>query len=220
MMSPGSVLSEAWTLYKAHWRHFLPIALVVYLAISLLTLLVAGLLGVVGALFAVLISIAGIFWLQGALVVAVADIRDGRADLSLGETLVRVRPHVNRLAVAGLLAVVAVSIGLAFLLVPGLVLLTWWILIVPAVVLERAGIFGAFGRSRELVRGSAWAVFGVVLATFVILFLAQVVIAAALFWLPEGVQGYLTNVAAATLTAPFVALAWTTTYYRLRREPV
>ena len=32
------VLSEAWAMYKAHWQHLLPIALVVYVAVGLVSL--------------------------------------------------------------------------------------------------------------------------------------------------------------------------------------
>jgi hypothetical protein len=35
------------------------------------------------------VSVAGVFWLQGALVLAVDDVRDGPPDLSISETLDR-----------------------------------------------------------------------------------------------------------------------------------
>ena len=44
----------------------------------------------------------------------------------------------------------------------GLVLLTWWILIIPVIVLEGTRAGEAFSRSRELVRGHGWSVFGVI----------------------------------------------------------
>ena len=86
-MSPTEgVIGEAWGHYKAHWRHLLPIALVVYVAIAIIGALLTLVLGWFGALVAAIISLVGLFWVQGALVKAVEDIRDGRADLSLGET--------------------------------------------------------------------------------------------------------------------------------------
>ena len=48
------------------------------------------------------------------------------------------------------------------LIVPGLVLLTWWAVIVPVVVLENKSAGEAFSRSRQLVRGYGWGVFGVI----------------------------------------------------------
>ena len=44
--------------------------------------------------------------------------------------------------------------------------------IVPAIVLEKRGAIESFGRSRELVRGHGWTVFGVILVSFVIEFVA------------------------------------------------
>ena len=55
------------------------------------------------------------------------------------------------------------------LIVPGLVLMTWWVLIIPVVVLERTSAGAAFGRSRELVRGYGWNVFGVIVLTLLVL---------------------------------------------------
>jgi hypothetical protein len=221
-MSPGDVLGEAWTLYKRHWRHLIPIAFVVYLLLSLFTLLLAALLGWFGVIAGVFVTLAGIFWLQGALVVAVEDIRDGRVDLSIGETLSRVRPRMNTLGVAGILAALGIVIGLIFLIVPGLVLATWWLVIVPVIMLEGRGVFEAFGRSRELVRGDGWNVFGLIVLTFLILIAAGIVIGLVLLPLDEALQQFVSNVVSNTLLTPFVALAFTLAYYRLRerREPV
>jgi hypothetical protein len=152
-MQAGNVISQAWEMYKAHWRHLLPIALVVYILIAFLTLLLTALLGWLGAVLGAIAALAGVFWLQGALVVAIDDVRDGRADLTISETLARLQPRLNTLTVAGLLAALAVGIGLVLLIVPGLYLLTIWLLIVPAIMLEGCGVGDSFSRSQELVRG-------------------------------------------------------------------
>jgi hypothetical protein len=59
-----------------------------------------------------------------------------------------------------------VGIGFILLIVPGLILLVRWAVVAPVTVLERPGIFAAFGRSRELVRGNGWAVFGVIMLVY------------------------------------------------------
>ena len=220
-MRPGEVLSEAWALYKAHWRHFLPLAFVVFVVISLISLVLALVLGWVGAVLATLIGFIGVFWLQGALCEAVADVRDGRADLSISDTLQKVRPRVAPLLGAGVLAGLGVAIGLVLLIVPGLVLLTWWSVIVPVVVLERVAAMDSFGRSRELVRGNGWNVFGVIVLTVLILLafaIAFAIVAAVLLnWLPDEGKSFVQTLVVDTLTAPFLALAWTLMYFRLRR---
>jgi hypothetical protein len=219
-MAAGEVIGEAWALYKAHWRHFLPLAFVVFVVISLVSLLLGLALGWVGAVLATLISFVGIFWLQGALCEAVADVRDGRVDLSISDTLQKVRPRLAPLLGAGILAGLGVALGLVLLIVPGLVLLTWWSVIVPVVVLERVAAMDSFGRSRELVRGYGWSVFGVIILTVLILLAFAVVFgilaAILLNWLPDEVQSFVQTLVADTLIAPFLALAWTVMYFRLR----
>jgi hypothetical protein len=220
-VKPGEVIGEAWELYKAHWQHLLPIALVVYVALGLISLLLAVTLGVLGALLGSFIGIIGVFWLQGALVEAVVDVRDGRADLTIGQTFSRAREHIGRLTLAGILAGIAITVGLIALIVPGLYLMTIWSVLIPVIVLERRAVMEAFGRSRELVSGNGWNVFFVILITFLILIAAGLVLGILLIWL-EGVFGqFLRSVISNTITTPFVALAWTVMYFRLlaSKEP-
>jgi hypothetical protein len=216
MVSAGAVIGQAWEMYKAHWRHLIPIAFVVYILISLLALLLVVLLGWVGAVIGAFVAVAGVFWIQGALVIAVDDVRDGRADLSIRETLDRVRPKLNTLTLAGLLAALGITVGFLLLIVPGLVLLTIWLLIVPAIMLEGCGVLSSFGRSRELVRAHGWNVFGVIVLTIAILIAVNIGISIVEGALDSRWISLLLDIASQTATAPFVALAWTITYYELR----
>lgn len=215
-MQTGSVIGQAWEMFKAHWRHLIPIALVVYVLVSLLSLLLAVLLGWLGLILGALAALAGIFWLQGALVIAIDDVRDGRADLSVQQTLERVRPRLNTLTLAGLLAAVAVGIGLALFIAPGLYLLTIWLLIVPAIMLEGRGVSDSFSRSQELVRGYGWSVFGVILLTLLILVGVNLAFGIVDNAVDSSWVSVLVDIVAQSVTAPFVALAWTITYYELR----
>jgi hypothetical protein len=219
-VSPGDVLREAWGLYKAHWQHFIPLAAAYFLVLSLITLVLQLVFDEVGAVASAFVSLVGIFWLQGALVEAIADVRDGRADLTVAETFRTARPHVLRLLGAGLLAGLGIVIGLALLIVPGLILLTWWSLIVPVIVLEGLAVLDAFGRSRELVRGNGWNVFGVIILTWLVTIAASIVIGIFFVWLPVDVRGYVSSVVTNSLLIPYVAIAWTLMYYRLARREV
>jgi hypothetical protein len=220
-MRPGEVIGEAWGLYKAHWQHLLPIALVVYIALGLITLLLAWTLGLFGALLGSLIGIVGLFWLQGTLVEAVADVRDGRADLSMGETFQRAQQHIGPLLIAGILAGLAIAVGLLLLIVPGLYLLTIWSVLIPVIVLEGRPVMEAFGRSRELVSGHGWQAFGVIVLGFLILIAASIVLGLLLFWLEGALGAFVRNVITNTITVPFVALTLTVMYFRLKalKEP-
>ena len=208
-------------MYKTHWRHLIPIAFVVYVLISLFALLLVVLLGWFGAFVGALIALAGVFWLQGALVIAVDDVRDGRADLSVRETLNRVLPRLNTLTFAGLLAALGITIGFLLLIVPGLILITLWLLIVPAIMLENRGVFESFGRSRQLVSGHGWNVFGVIVLTVAILIAVNIGLSLVEAAFDSSWLNLLLNIASQTVTAPFLALAWTITYYELRaiKEP-
>ena len=217
-MQPGAVFSQAFDLYKRFWQHFIPIALIVFAILSVASLLLSFALGALGLAFAAVLGLVGVFWLQGAIAEAVADVRDGRADLSIGDTLNRVGPRVGVLVVAGLLAALGVILGLVLLIVPGLVLLTWWSALVPVIVLERAGILEAFGRSRELVRGHGWSVFGVIVLSLLLVLGANFVVSIALAWLGDEVQSFLQSLISNTVVTPFVAAAWTVMYFQLRGE--
>ena len=221
-MSPTSgVIGESWTVYKTHWRHLLPIAFVVYLTVAVLGALLVAILTWVGAIIAAFISLVALFWLQAALVKAVEDIRDGRADLSLSETFEAARPHLAAVLVAGILAALGIVIGLILLIVPGLILLTIWAVIIPVIVLENKSAGESFGRSRELVRGYGWGVFGVIVLTILLLIGFQIVLSLILTPLADWLRGFISNIVSGTLTAPFIAVVLTLLYFRLHdaKEP-
>ena len=220
-MQVGEAIGGGWDIYKRFWRHLLPIAFVVYLVISLITILLVAIAGVLGEIASAFVSIVGLFWVQAALVEAVADVRDGRADLTLGETLQRVRPRIWSVAGAGILAAIGIVIGLVLIIIPGLILLTMWSLITPVIVLERKAAMASFGRSRDLVRGHGWTVFGVILVTIVLLAVVGAIISLILSPLGDELQRYVSDVVSNTVFVPLVASIWTVMYFRLRelKEP-
>jgi hypothetical protein len=219
-MNPLSgVLDEAWKMYRAHAAHLLTIAFVIYLVAAV----IAGLLGLIGGIFGYLLSsiveFVAAFLLQAALVNAVQDVRDGRADLSLGQTVSAATPYIGPVAGASILAGIAITIGLILLIVPGLFLITIWAVIVPVIIIERSGALASFGRSRNLVRGNAWHVFGTLVLVFVILLVVDFVLGLIFLALPMLLRNGLSTVISGTLIAPFLALVVTLIYYRLSGAP-
>lgn len=202
-------------MYRAHARHLLTIAFVIYVVTAIVQALLTGLLGVFGAILAAIISIVAAFLLQAALVKAVEDVRDGRVDLSMTETLQAARPAVARVAGASILAGIAIGIGLLLLIAPGLYLLTIWCLIVPVIVLERAGVGAAFERSRQLVSGHGWNVFGTLILVFLLLLVTNLVITLLLAALPDAARNLIGSIVSGTLVSPFLALVLTLGYFRL-----
>jgi len=221
----GAVLSEAWELYRRFFSRFVLVAAPVFLVLGLLEAIGnassdEAAASVLWGLIGVVVGLVGTFWVQGALVEAVRDVRDGRADLAVGELYDRVRGRLPALIVAGLLAGLGVLVGLILLIVPGLYLLTRWSMIVPVIVLEGRSASDSFGRSWEVVRGDAWRVFWLILITLFGAALASGVLQALLLFLPDFFSTWLGSALANTIVVPFVATAWTVAYYRLAgQEP-
>jgi hypothetical protein len=217
-MNPLSgVLGEAWQMYKRFAGHLLAIAFVIYLVAAVLAGLLA-LAGYFGELLGALVQIIAAFLLQATLVKAVQDVRDGRADMSIGETVSAATPYIWTVAAASILAGIAITIGLILLIVPGLYLMTIWALIVPAIVIEDAGVFDSFRRSRDLVRGNGWHVFWTLVLVFVIMLVVGIVLGLIFYALPRVVNSGLSTIITGTLVSPFLALVVTLVYYRLSAQ--
>jgi hypothetical protein len=214
-MNPLSgVLGEAWAMYKAHARHLLMIAFVIYVGAAIVAAIL-GLLGVFGALLGFIASTFAAFILQAALVKAVQDEREGRGDMSISDTVNAAMPYIGPVAVASILAGIAITIGLILIVVPGLYLLTIWSVIIPVIVIERSGAMAAFGRSQQLVRGRGWNVFGTLVLVFIIQLIVDIVLSAIFAALPYAFRDGLSTVISGTIVAPFLAIVVTLIYYRL-----
>jgi hypothetical protein len=214
-MNPLSgVMGEAWSMYKAHAAHLLAIAFVIYVAAAIVAALLS-LAGVFGSLLGSVVELFAAFLLQATLIKAVQDVRDGRADLSIGETVSAATPYIWSVAAAAILAGIAITIGLILIIVPGLWLITIWAVIIPVIVIERSGALASFGRSRQLVRGHGWHVFGTLVLVFVILLVVEFILGLIFAALPLVLRSGLGTVISGTLVAPFLAVVVTLIYYRL-----
>ena len=215
-MSPLSgVLGEAWALYRRHASHFILISFAIYLVVGVIHALLSWGLGSVGAFIGFIFSVFGMFLLQAALVKAVQDVRDGTVDLDLRATVAAALPFVGSVAVASILASIGIAIGFVLIIVPGLILLTFWSLIVPEIVIGGAGALESFGRSWRTVRGYAWNVFGTFVLVFLILIALQIVLWVILLALPSGWRSFIADLVSGALVAPFIAAVVTLIYYRL-----
>jgi hypothetical protein len=216
----NAVLSEAWALYTRFFVRFVLTAAVVFVVLDLLSAISAAAgddvaAAVIWGLVSLAATIVGFFWVQGALVEAVRDVRDGRIDTTIGELYSRTRPRLPALISAGVLATLGVILGFILFIVPGLYLLTRWLFVAPVIVLEGRSAGESFGRSHELGKGNGWSVFGLMILTVVAAFIAVGILRALLSWLPDFFALWLGNLLAHSLVAPFVVLAWTVGYYRL-----
>jgi hypothetical protein len=213
----GEVISRAISAYGAQAGLILPAAFVVFLPVAVLE-------GVLGAedsagltVLFLAVSVIASFWFQGMVVEAVRDIQDGRRDTTLGELLRAPAPVLGPLIAAGLLAGAGVLIGLLLFIVPGLVLLTWWAVVVPVVVVERPGLGAAFARSRELVRGHGWQVFAVLVVVLVMLVVAGTVVSVIALAISDSAVGSAVgSLVSNVLVVPFFSITVATLYFALR----
>ena len=109
------------------------------------------LLGSAAAWALIVLFIALAFLYEGMVVKLVQDVQDGRRDHSVADLIRAVEPVFWPLVGASILAGIGIGIGFILLIIPGLILLVIWAVVAPVIVIERPGVFAAFGRSRELI---------------------------------------------------------------------
>lgn len=142
----------------------------------------------------------------GALVHATAEAQAGRR-ISVGASFGAALGQTVPLFLCILIAIFACSIAMIALIVPALYLAALWSMIVPAIMLERAG-FGAFGRSARLSREYRWPLVGLWVLFFVIV--------TALLVLGGAVQSVLASLGGVFLaTSALVAIVFAALYSAL-----
>jgi len=85
----------------------------------------------------------------------------GSGETATSRALVHSLGRLPTLLLLTLVASVAIFSGLILLVVPGLVLITWWFSGYPVAVIEKRSAIDALGRSRKLTRGAFWPTFAV-----------------------------------------------------------
>jgi hypothetical protein len=211
-ISPSSVISRIWGIYTDQFVVLVGTAVILYAVQFVLNLL----LGSAAAWALAILFIALSFLYQGMVVKLVQDVQDGRRDHSIGELIRGVEPVFWPLVAVSILAGIGIGIGFILFIIPGLILIVIWSVVAPVIVLERPGVFAAFGRSRELVRGNGWNVFAVI----VIVFLAVAVISSAAGIASDSLGSLgrgLVQWAVDSALAPVTALSASVIYFALVR---
>jgi hypothetical protein len=211
----GATLSEVFSIYRDNAGVLLPVAFWLFLVVAILNGIASS--SLILLLVASVVGIAAGTLYQGMVVNLVRDIQDGRRDFSAGELLSSATPFILPLIGAGILAGLGIGIGLILFVVPGLILLTIWAVIAPVIVVEKSPVMAAFGRSRELVRGNGWQVFGAIVVAFLIVIVGGLVFTAIGAAIANGpLLRIVFSALASTITAPISALVAAVIYFRLR----
>lgn len=215
-LSVGDTLNEVVGLYQRNFGVLIPAAFWLFLGVNIVSGIAGkhdtGLLAV-----AALLTFAVAMLYQGMVVSLVRDVQDGTRDLSVSELISSVGPVFATLVGASILYAIGVAVGFLLFIVPGCILLTIWAVIAPVIVIEKTSVGGSFGRSRQLVRGNGWPVFGTVVVATLISLIAALILTS----IAEAIAGgpilrIVFGTLASTFTAPVGGLVAAVLYYRLR----
>jgi hypothetical protein len=211
-LDTARVFERVFAIYRLQAGVLLPAAAMIYLLPAALGL--AN--GVTGQALALAAGIIAGVATQGLCAQAARDIQDGVRDLSLGGLFRSLSKVFGPLLWTALLVGLGVFAGFLAFIIPGLVLLTWWAVAAPVVVCEVRTPIEAIGRSRALVRGYGWQVFGVLLVTFLLVLIADLLLASAADAISGGEASFaLAQLIANTFTGPVFGLASAVLYLEL-----
>jgi hypothetical protein len=159
--SSGELLSNTFALYR---RHFMTVV-AAFALLGLPTLLAQGLAPLAGSMMlmigAVLVSIVTTTLSFAAVITIISDACVG-LEPDLRRAYRRMWRYVVPLLIAGLLQSLAILLGFALLVVPGVIALVLFMFVSPVVILERRSGIGALRRSASLVKNFFWRNLGLV----------------------------------------------------------
>ena len=216
-LDTAGAFERIFDVYGKQFTTFVGLALVVFVPVAILQGIVAASGSAALLIVTLMLLFIGTGLYTGAVVEAVADIRDGRRDFSIGQLLQTALPFTFPLIGASIIYGLVVALGLVLLIVPGLIFLTWFSLFAPAIVIERQGVFASFTRSHDLVRGNGWRVFGVLVVTAIIAgVIGSIIQRIAIGIADNAAGGIIGNLLSNLITAPITAIAVSTLYFMLR----
>jgi hypothetical protein len=159
------------------------------------------------------------FLMQGFVVYMASELYLGRETDAL-HTMRVVAPRIIAVFFASLLTSIAIGLGLLLFLFPAIWITAALFAVLPAVVLEGRGVFGAFDRSQKLSEGVKTHILSAIGLIVLIRIVVEVgsAIIAALIPMPE--LKYIVITAASMLAYPLYGIAYTLIYYdiRIRKE--
>jgi hypothetical protein len=220
----GRVFEQIFRIYRKQFVLLIGGGLALFVPVALINGLLYEQGGLVLSLVSNAIGLMALFLYQAMVVEAARDILDGRRDQTIGGLFSSARKVLGPVLIAGVLASIAITLVFLLLIIPSLYLLTIWAVIIPVVVIERTRAFDAFERSRKLVKGNGWQVFGVLVVLFVGSFLIQILISALIGGISDSWTGFsLAVLLTSLLLIPLSALAASVIFFELkalRGEPV
>lgn len=169
-ISVGEVLNRTVAIYRKRFALLVSLAAIVVIPAALIQGLLKDAGGMATGLASVVSLVASAVF-AGA-VVRVVQAEDSGADPGqVGAILSSIADRIWPLVWVGIVSGLAIGFGLVLLLVPGLFLLVIWSVFQPVIVVEGVS-FDSLGRSRALVKGNGWNVFGLMVVVLALSLLA------------------------------------------------
>ncbi len=201
-LSVGEILDRTFTLYRNYFVLFIGISAIPQLLVLALNLAQVAVLTPAGfptsgtrgvtapplssvsaaasygvlAFLALIVTLIALMLSQGATVTAVSELYLGRT-ITIGESFRRVRGELGTIFGVMMLNGLATFVGLLFLIVPGVYVMSRLIVGIPAALLENLGARAALERSWQLTRDSAGRAFLVFLLYFSLSMAASMLLA-------------------------------------------
>lgn len=222
-MSLSTTFSEAADLLRRNVYALLMIGAIVFVPSGLVLALIDDTRGWGDASFARSAAFILVFLLPwalafGAAIAAIAVEPEG-AEERPRTPLLALRDGAARFPALLALTVVfgaGVLAGLVLLIVPGLILLTWWFVAYQPAVIDSTGVRASLGRSRSLVRGSFWPVLALAITACVATAAFDyVVYRIAEASLPDLPAAWLAGIVADTVVVAVSAAVTTAAYWQL-----
>lgn len=240
----GELLDRAFQLYRSHFKLFAGIAAIAYIPLFVMRTAILWLprltsmpviaATAVGYLVFMVMALLGFAAATSATIMAVSATYLDRP-ITLREAYGRVSGILLRVCGMMMAIGIAVTFGLVFLIVPGVILGLMWALAIPVAVLENAGFSDSLARSRDLTAGHRMRVFAIFLLYYALIMaldaaiLAPIGVVLAIKHGPAGMLSVAPAIAVASaignyvievLVTPVITICLSIMYYdeRVRKE--
>jgi len=186
-MTVGQILDRIFRLYRNNFVRFIAIVAIIYVPITLISLIFVSLIagsfeeslvaaqetgvpaqarseGDVASILAMGLVAVFLFLLaqvlcKAVLIKSVSDSYLGN-ETTVGQAYKAILPRLLTIIIAAILVIIVEFIGFMLLVVPGIIFALWFALTAQAIVVEKLGASAGMKRSKALVSGNLGKVFG------------------------------------------------------------
>lgn len=219
----GDLLSGAWTEYKANFKTFFMIifllsiipAIILFFVQPDLTIVKQDPLVIFSLPYIIVMIISIILSLIMGVSLIYFVINNKKGEMSYGGAIKGGLSYFWKYL--GLVIVMMVFLGLLFLLliVPGIIFMVFWIFAFYVLIAEDKGIMGSLSRSKEIVKGRWWRVFGYSILFFLVLAVISLVVLIPTWIIGGGLLSTIIAQIGTIIITPLSALFYKNFYYDL-----